>query len=112
MRVLTNRDVKPPGRVLLLCPAFCLRESRWWLQLEVRKTSNLHYTAALHTISPVFTHHTMVILYMSQSELSHSIHVAWRVITYYTCHRMNYHILFMSQIELSHGIYATERVIT
>ena len=58
MRVLTNRDVKPSGRVLRLCPAFCLREARWWLQLEVRKTSNLHYTTALHTISPVFSHHT------------------------------------------------------
>ena len=43
MRVLTNRDVKPSGRVLRLCPAFCLREARWWLQLEVRKTRNLHY---------------------------------------------------------------------
>ena len=60
VRVLTNRDVKPSGRVLRLCPAFCLREARWWLQLEVRKTSNLHYTTALHTISPVFTHHTSV----------------------------------------------------
>ena len=58
VRVLTNRDVKPSGRVLQLCPAFCLREARWWLQLEVRKTSNLHYTTALHTISPVFSHHT------------------------------------------------------
>ena len=58
VRVLTNRDVKPSGRVLRLCPAFCLREARWWLQLEVRKTSNLHYTTALHTISPVFSHHT------------------------------------------------------
>ena len=54
---LTNRDVKPSGSVLRLCPAFCLREARWWLQLEVRKTSNLHYTTALHTISPVFSHH-------------------------------------------------------
>ena len=60
MRVLTNRDVKPSGRVLQLCPAFCLREARWWLQLEVRKTSNLHYTTALHTISPVFSHHTTI----------------------------------------------------
>ena len=59
MRVLTNRDVKPSGRVLRLCPAFCLREARWWLQLEVRKTSNLHYTTALHTISSVFSHHTI-----------------------------------------------------
>ena len=58
MRVLTNRDVKPSGRVLRLCPAFCLREARWWMQLEVRKTSNLHYTTALHTISLVFSHHT------------------------------------------------------
>ena len=58
VRVLTNRDVKPSGRVLRLCPDFCLREARWWLQLEVRKTSNLHYTTALHTISPVFSHHT------------------------------------------------------
>ena len=58
VRVLTNRDVKPSGRVLRLCPTFCLREARWWLQLEVRKTSNLHYTTALHTISPVFSHHT------------------------------------------------------
>ena len=56
MQVLTNRDVKPSGRVLRLC--FGLREAGWWLQLEVRKTSNLHYTTALHTISPVFTHHT------------------------------------------------------
>ena len=61
VRVLTNRDVKPSGRVLRLCPAFCLREARWWLQLEVRKTSNLHYTTALHTISPVFAHHTICI---------------------------------------------------
>ena len=60
VRVLTNRDVKPSGRVLRLCPAFCLREARWWLQLEVRKTSNLHYTTALHTISPVFSHHTTI----------------------------------------------------
>ena len=57
MQVLTNGDVKPSGRVLRLCPTFCLREARWWLQLEVRKTSNLHYTTALHTISPVFSHH-------------------------------------------------------
>ena len=62
VRVLTNRDVKPSGRVLRLCPAFCLREARWWLQLEVRKTSNLHYTTALHTISPVFSHHTIEML--------------------------------------------------
>ena len=55
VRVLTNRDVKPSGRVLQICPAFCLREARWWLQL----TSNLHYTTALHTISPVFSHHTI-----------------------------------------------------
>ena len=61
VRVLTNRDVKPSGRVLRLCPAFCLREARWWLQLEVRKTSSLHYTTALHTISPVFSHHTNTI---------------------------------------------------
>ena len=60
VRVLTNRDVKPSGRVLRLCPAFCLREARWWLQLEVRKTSNLHYTTALHTISPVFSNHTTI----------------------------------------------------
>ena len=60
VRVLTNRYVKPSGRVLLLCPAFCLREARWWLQLEVRKTSNLHYTTAIHTISPVFSHHTTI----------------------------------------------------
>ena len=58
VQVLTNRDVKPSGRVLRLCPAFCLRKTRWWLQLEVRKTSNVHYTTALHTISPVFSHHT------------------------------------------------------
>ena len=58
VQVLTNRDVKPSGRVLRLFPAFCLREARWWLQLEVRKTNNLHYTTALHTISPVFSHHT------------------------------------------------------
>ena len=63
VRVLTNRDVKPSGRVLRLCPAFCLREARWWLQLEVRKTSNLHYTTALHTISPVFSHHTIATAY-------------------------------------------------
>ena len=60
VQVLTNRDVKPSGRVLQLCPAFCLREARWWLQLEVRKTSNLHYTTALHTISPVFSHHPTI----------------------------------------------------
>ena len=65
VRVLTNRDVKPSGRVLRLCPAFCLREARWWLQLEVRKTSNLHYTTALHTISPVFSHHTIMATYMA-----------------------------------------------
>ena len=58
VQVLTNRDVKPSGRVLRICPAFCLREARWWLQLEMRKTSNLHYTIALHTTSPVFSHHT------------------------------------------------------
>ena len=60
MRVLTNIYVKPSGNVLRLCPAFCLREAIWWLQLEVRKTSNLNYTTALHTISPVFSHHTTV----------------------------------------------------
>ena len=64
MQVLTNRDVKPSGRVLRLCPAFCLREARWWPQLEVRKTSNLHYTTALHTISPVFSHHKGIFNYV------------------------------------------------
>ena len=58
VQILTNRDVKPSGRVLRLCPAFCLREAKWWLQLEVKKTSNLHYTTAQHTTSPVFSHHT------------------------------------------------------
>ena len=57
VQVLTNRDVKPSGRVLRRCHVFCLREARWWLQLEVRNTSNLHYTTILHTISPVFSHH-------------------------------------------------------
>ena len=69
VQVLTNRDVKPSGRVLRLCPAFCLREARWWLQLEVRKTSNLHYTTALHTISPVFSHHTTVLIFSLLSRL-------------------------------------------
>ena len=50
MQFLTNIDVKPSGRALRLCPTFCLREARWWLQLEVRKTSNMHYTTALHII--------------------------------------------------------------
>ena len=65
MPVLTNRDVKPSGRVLRLCPAFCLREARWWLQLEVRKTSNLHYTTALHTIS----HTTYICIYIYKKNI-------------------------------------------
>ena len=28
----------------VLCPDFCLTEARWWLQLKVRKSINLHYT--------------------------------------------------------------------
>ena len=75
MQVLTNRDVKPSGRVLRLCPALCLREARWWLPVEVRKTSNLHYTTALYTISPVFSHHIFVSLdsVSGASDLQHSL---------------------------------------
>ena len=54
MRVLTNRDVKPSGRVLRLCPAFCLREARWWLQLEVRKTSKLLTHKAVNNTAPEY----------------------------------------------------------
>ena len=72
VRVLTNRDVKTSGRVLRLCPAFCLREARWWLQLEVRKTSSLHYTTALYTISPVFSHNTTNCVTDQSTQLVHT----------------------------------------
>ena len=56
VQVLTNRDVKPSGRVLRLCLAVCLREARWWLQLEVRKTSIC--TIPQHYILLVLCFHT------------------------------------------------------
>ena len=46
--------------VSILCPAFCLKEARWWLQLEV--TSNLHYIILQHYILIVLCFHTTDVL--------------------------------------------------
>ena len=62
MQVLTNRDVKPSGRVLRSLPCFLPQISYMVAAIgsENYKQSALHYTTLLHTNSPLFSHHTIL----------------------------------------------------
>ena len=52
-RALAWRSVKPSRRHLRTLPSLSLFRARWWLQLEARKTSRLHYTTTLPDTGPV-----------------------------------------------------------
>ena len=52
-RALAWRPVKPSRRHLRTLPSLPLFRARWWLQLEARKTSSLHYTTTLPDTGPV-----------------------------------------------------------
>ena len=53
-----------------------IREARWWLQLEVRKTSNLHYTTALHTIRGRVVRPFLMVLHLYWSRPAQCLLVA------------------------------------